>query len=375
MWRRRFSLIITVFLFHLVLSAQTDSSNGAGNGYYLGVRTGYGFLWAHRPTMSHLVNKHIPAVEVSIWKTTNLTKCWHQPYKNPQCGASITVIPLGDERLGTAIGLYPYVMFPLRDTDRKLTVNVQLGWGAGVITKRFDALENHQNNAIGSYLNTVILIRGTLKYECSDKFLFETGIGMTHFSNGAARMPNLGLNIPMIEAGVHFRIADANEVCDDRIRAKVMHTDSLINDRQWHLTGIITAGANDIEVPGGNRFGHINCQFTYMRNTARKHRFGGGVDVMYSQGVHHMMVYGDNPTTALQAVQVGVKGGYELVVGRLYLPIEIGVYAISKYKTAGMIYNRIAARYLVTDHLVLNLSLKTHIARAEYWEMGIGWRI
>lgn len=341
----------------------------------MGVRTGYGFLWAHRPTMSHLVNKHIAAFEISLWKTTNQTKCWHVPYKNPQTGASLTVIPLGDERLGTAIGLYPYVMFPVCGVEKKLNLNIQLGWGAGWLTNKFDPVENHQNNAIGSHLNTVILIRGTVKYECSDQLLFEAGVGLTHFSNGAASMPNLGINIPMIEAGLHFRIAKATEVCDEAEAARVMRTDSLVDDRHWHFTAVVAAGANDIGVPGGNRFGHANLQMTYMRNTARKHRFGGGIDIMYSQGVRHNMVYNDDPTTPLQATQVGVKGSYELVLGRFYMPFEMGVYAISKYKEAGMIYNRIAARYLVTDHLVLNVSLKTHIARAEYWEMGIGWRL
>lgn len=372
---RRFSLVLTLFLFSLLFAAPLTAQNDGTVGYYMGVRTGYGFLWAHRPTMSHLVNKHIAAFEISLWKTTNQTKCWHVPYKNPQTGASLTVIPLGDERLGTAIGLYPYVMFPVCGVEKKLNLNIQLGWGAGWLTNKFDPVENHQNNAIGSHLNTVILIRGTVKYECSDQLLFEAGVGLTHFSNGAASMPNLGINIPMIEAGLHFRIAKATEVCDEAEAARVMRTDSLVDDRHWHFTAVVAAGANDIGVPGGNRFGHANLQMTYMRNTARKHRFGGGIDIMYSQGVRHNMVYNDDPTTPLQATQVGVKGSYELVLGRFYMPFEMGVYAISKYKEAGMIYNRIAARYLVTDHLVLNVSLKTHIARAEYWEMGIGWRL
>lgn len=370
---RRFGLIIA-FLSVAFLRHELRAQEGTV-GYNAGVRVGYGFLWAHRPTMSHLVNKHIPAVEVSLWKTTNKTKCWHTPYKDPQAGASITVIPLGDERLGTAIGLYPYVIFPLSGHHKKLSLNIQLGWGAGWLTKKFDPVENHKNNAIGSHLNTVILIRGLTKYDCSEKLTFEFGVGMTHFSNGGMSMPNLGLNIPMLEAGMHFRIASVNETCNEAETARMLRTDSLVNDRHWHFTAVVAFGANDIGVPGGNRFGAANLQTSYMHNTARKHRFGGGVDVMYSQGVRHNMVYSDDPTTPLQAVQLGVKFSYELVLGRFYMPYEMGVYAYSKYKEAGVVYNRLAARYLINDHLVANLSLKTHLARAEYWEVGIGWRL
>jgi hypothetical protein len=39
------------------------------------------------------------------------------------------------------------------------------------------------------------------------------------------------------------------------------------------------------------------------------------------------------------------------------------------------VYNRFGARYLINDHLVASLSLKTHLARAEHWEIGMGWRL
>lgn len=370
----RFSLLIATFLVPLLVTAQ-EAEPYVPSAYYLGVRTGYGFLWAHRPTMSHLVNKHIPAVEISIWKTTNQNKCWHRPYKDPQSGATVTIIPMGDSRLGTGIGLYPYLMFPLRSEAKKLNLNIQLGWGIGWITNKFDPIENHKNNAIGSNLNTIILIRATTKYECSDKLKFEAGVGLTHFSNGAMTLPNLGLNIPMIEAGLHYRIAMVKEVCNAQVMERMMRTDSLVDDRHWHFTALLAFGQNDIGSPGGNRFGAANIQTSLMKNTARKHRFGGGIDFMYSQGARHILVYNDNPTSVLGAVQVGAKFSYELVVGRFYLPFEFGVYAYSKYKDTGPVYNRFAARYLINDHLIASVSLKSHLARAEYFEIGMGWRL
>lgn len=31
----------------------------------------------------------------------------------------------------------------------------------------------------------------------------EFGIGITHFSNGASKLPNLGLNLPLLNLGFH----------------------------------------------------------------------------------------------------------------------------------------------------------------------------
>lgn len=343
---------------------------------YIGVKADYGFLWAHRPTMSHLVNRHLIAGEISIWKVTKGEKCWHEPFRRPQTGLTLAVIPLGDERLGTAIGLYPYVNFPVLREYRNVGFHIQLGWGLGWVTNKFDPLENHKNTAIGSHLNACIHIRGLTMVKLSQDAFLEVGYGLTHFSNGAFTLPNLGLNIPFVELGMHFRIkGDPAAPCVIDNRKKFLHTDSLIRDTHWHLTVVAVTGANDIDPPGGRRYPLFSVVTNYMKSTARKHRFGGGIDIMYSHSLLMRMRNEELEVAPLQNVQIGAKFSYELVLGRLYLPFEMGVYAYSKFTQHGSIYNRLAVRYLVNDHLVCNVSLKTHFARAEYWEAGIGWRI
>ncbi len=370
----RFLVILAFFLLAFSGGSLRAQNNG-DVGYYLGIRADYGFLWAHRPTMSHLVNKHIPVLEVTFWKNTSGSKCWHVPYRYPQSGATLMVMPLGDDRLGTAIGLYPFVSFPLVGPDKKLNLNLDLGWGIGWLTRKFDPLENHKNNAIGSHLNGCMHLGVEAKYHCSERTILEAGIAIDHFSNGSISLPNLGLNIPIAQVGIHYRMFTKSESCTPAQTAKVIHTDSLVSDRRWHFTIVAATGLNDVGVPGGNRHGVLTMQTNFVKNTARKHRFGGGLDLMYSQGVRHTQIYDGHPVSVIGNVQVGTKFAYELVLGRLYLPIEFGVYVYSKYKENGPVYNRLSVRYLVNDHLVLNISLKTHLARAEYWETGIGWRI
>jgi len=370
----RFSLIIALFLLGF-FREDAHAQNGSDIGYYLGVRADYGFLWAHRPTMSHLVNKHVPALEVTLWKNTGGAKCWHTPYHYPQPGVTLVVMPLGDERLGTAIGLYPFINFPLAGAGKKLNLDMQLGWGVGWLTRKFDPIENHKNNAIGSHLNGCMHLGVGADYQCTESIMLEAGFGIDHFSNGSVSLPNLGLNIPVAQIGAHFRIFTKSEVCTPQETAAAMRADSLVSNPQWHFTIVTAGGLNDIGVPGGNRFGVLTMQTSLVKNTARKHRFGGGVDLMYSQGIRHTQIYDGQPVSVIGNVQVGTKFAYELVLGRLYLPVEFGVYVYSKYKENGPIYNRLSVRYLVNDHFVVNVSLKTHLARAEYWETGIGWRI
>ncbi len=373
------SLLITFLLLAPEVSAQRDElTRDIQPRYFVGVSGQYGFLWSHRYNMGHLVKAHITSFEADVWKTADGTRSWHRAFHFPGAGIALHVIPLGNpDQLGTAIGLYPFVNFPLGKYKRNFKLHMRYGWGIGWLTKSFDPLENHKNIAIGSHLNTCFSLRLNGMWTMGSNSQLELGLGITHFSNGAARLPNLGLNLPMISLGYHFAVHNGYSPYYPEYRPyKGAAIDTLLATGKWHFSALAVFGANDIDPPGGNHFGAANLLTYFMKQTSRRHRFGGGVDVMYSQAIHHKVVYDsiDVDAGVFGAMQPGVKFCYELVLGRVSLPGEFGVYVYSKYKENGPVYNRFGIRYLAGDHLLLNFTLKTHFAKAEYWETGLGWR-
>ncbi|GAB4143883.1 MAG: acyloxyacyl hydrolase [Bacteroidia bacterium] len=361
-------------LSNAVAQQKGDTTEAPGK-IYISATGQFGFLWSHRYNMGHLVKKHLGAFEITAWKPTCGDQCWHEPYNNPQTGLAFNYIPLGNpDQLGDAYGLYPFINYPLSSREKNPRLNLRLGWGIGWITKPFDPIENHKNIAIGTHVNTCFALKLNTLYKVNKLMYLESGIGITHFSNGAFRLPNLGINLPMVNLGLHWLIHEKKNsgpvVADERMQ----HTESLVNDRKWHFSALFVAGANDINPPGGNKFAVTNMITYMMKQTARKHRFGGGIDLMYSQALRHILLYDSVNVSVAGNLQPGVKFCYELVMGRLSYPMEMGVYLYSRYKENGPVYNRWGLRYLATDHLLLNLSLKTHFAKAEYWEVGAGWR-
>lgn len=376
-------LLLTCVLLNLPVHAQREelARDGMKLNLYAGVSAQYGFLWSHRYNMGHLVKQNLTTFEVDVWKAADGTKSWHRAFHFPGSGIALHYLPLGNpDQLGSAIGLYPFINFPLGKYRRNFKLHMRYGWGVGWLTKSFDPLENHKNIAIGSHLNTCFSLRLNGMWRMSSSSYLELGVGITHFSNGATRLPNLGINLPMVNIGFHHSIYGIGpgvydtHYADGVRKSKVV--DDLLADSSWHFSALAVFGANDIDPPGGSRFGVANILTYAMKQTSRKHRFGGGVDVMYSQAIHHKIVYDslDVDAGAFVALQPGVKFCYELVLGRVSLPGEFGVYMYSKYTENGPIYNRWGIRYLAGEHVLLNFTLKTHFAKAEYWEAGIGWR-
>jgi len=51
----------------------------------------------------------------------------------------------------------------------------------------------------------------------------------------------------------------------------------------------------------------------------------------------------------------------------------MGVYMRDRYRPNGLFYNRIGFRYQLTSGLYGNITLKSHRAKADYMEIGLGY--
>ena len=72
-------------------------------------------------------------------------------------------------------------------------------------------------------------------------------------------------------------------------------------------------------------------------------------------------------------LQVGAKVSYAFNMHKLSLPIDFGVYVFKKEHINGMFFNRIGLRYMLSKHLIANVTLLTHFAKADYFEWGMGY--
>jgi hypothetical protein len=73
-----------------------------------------------------------------------------------------------------------------------------------------------------------------------------------------------------------------------------------------------------------------------------------------------------------EIVKYGIVAGHEWVFSKLSLFGAFGYYVKTIDKSDGLVYNKIGLNYAVFKYLVLNLTLKTYYARADYLSVGVG---
>lgn len=334
---------------------------------YLLVRSHYGFLIAHRENMNHIPQNHVYGLEINYEVKSRGGRPWHEKYRYPYFGFGVFAANVGNTQvLGDGFSAFGYLKAFLSKKDRKIVPRMKMGAGLGYITNPFDRLSNHKNNAIGSHFNIFV----TTQFDATYYFRnWQAGLGFSfsHFSNGCFRLPNLGINLPTLNLSMGYVFKKRPPLPKQTVE---------ISDKPWHFTAVATAGVKDVETGKHDLYPSYNLLLRARRNTAKKSAWGLGADLMYNTSLRRRMEifqYTDPETTPI--VQAGVCIAYYQRFNNLALFINNGIYLYSKFTDDGIMYHRFGAEYTLGNNLIVQFSLKTHWAKADHFEIGIGYRI
>lgn len=361
-------LISIVFLFVSLCVFATDTT-GTGK-WYIRVGMHGGFIPAHREQMSHLLQGHSAGAFVQLLKPTDGSREWHTLYNYPETGFDLFYLSTGNPRqLGNQMGICYTANLPLnrrlRETPR-FRHWIGLGIGAGYATRIWDLETNHQSDVLGSHLNAALVLAWYTRLAKRNHFDLQTGLRITHFSNGAYQLPNLGTNNVALFLAAGFGSTDVAKHTTDPISAK----------GEKKITFSISASAGLQEIPPFTYKKYPVGTFSTWMNfrTVNKHSWTAGFDVFKKEALLVLLERRNGePAHAIQSWQSGFAAGYNMHFNRLSFAIQQGLYLTNSWKDSGLLYHRFGLQYEITNHLQARLMLKTHFARADHSEWGIAY--
>ncbi len=365
---KKWWFILLAGLFSLPGMAQEGTTAPAP--FNIGVRGAYGFVIPHRPTMKHLIKGHTSAFEVYYEKPASGKKQFHHLYNLPTRGVFFWYGSLGNpQELGNAYAIMPYAYLPFVRKNN-FSFNIRLAAGIGWVGGRFDQYENRKNIAIGSHINLPMAILMEPRWQLSESLSFSSGIGIWHFSNGAFKNPNLGINIPGLQTSLTYHFHNTGLPEREEIPKLTRE------EKGMEYSFIAAFGLREVAPPGQQKFGVVSLNSVANKVISHKSRVGVGLDLIYNSSVAHRMEQDSIAfSSKLSTAQAGVNVGYTLNIGNVDVLINQGAYLYSKYVKDGSLYHRIGIHYVQNDKMIYNIALKTHWFVADYIEFGIGYRI
>jgi hypothetical protein len=355
-------LLIFILIVSLNVSAQVKKTKDI---FTASVYYHYGVVLPHHRTIKELTKDQIYGLEINFGLLPSNGRSWVASYKRPEIGFGLYHTSLGNKEVfGKATALYPYINFPLYDSP-KLDFYLKIGMGLAYTRKKFDETKNNANVAIGSHINAFFKLMSGAHFSISPKVAINSGIGFSHLSNGAIKLPNKGLNMLTTNIGIKYYLNDRKPLT----YVPPINKGKLDNEISFILSG----GVKELE--NKNRYYTTSLSCNYGIGINAKQRLGLGVDFFYDESKNKENTDSNDNTNFEDQFSQAITFTHDFVIQRFSIIANIGVYTWYRTKPERPIYSRVGLRYQISDHIIGNISLKAHVGRADFIEWGIGYKI
>lgn len=360
-------IVSTILLLSsIVLCAQEKRNNS-----YLDVNYFGGNIALHNNDILHLITGH-PEGFIFTWnKKTFGNQPWEQRFNYPDYGASFVYQDLKNDVLGENYGLYAHYNFYFL----KRNLMLRIAQGLAYNTNPYDKEDNHKNIAFGShFLSSTYLMLNYKKERIFNRFGLQTGLSLIHYSNANVKAPNTSVNTIAFNFGLTYNLDNEDAEYIDN------PDDEKFTERiKYNIA--FRSGINQSDVIGSGQFPF------YIFSAYADKRLGHisavqlGVDVFFSNFLKELIYYQSVSFPELDVSgkedykRVGLFAGHELFINKMSIETQFGYYVYYPFDFEGRTYIRIGLKRYFGKKFFGAMTLKSHGAKAEAVEFGIGVRL
>lgn len=357
------------FLSCLVLAQQSEEIKR----YTLDANQYYGSILLHNPAISHLITGHPGGIILGFNKKTYGFDEWEQRYNFPDVGYSFVYQDMNNTVLGRNFGLYAHYNFYFLNRN----IQFRLGQGIAYNTNPYDKNQNFRNNAYGSHLlSSTFLMLNYHKENIIKGVGFKAGLSVIHYSNANFKAPNTSTNTLAFNFGVTYDL-DGGET-------KVIYLETAKKEKfseSLRYNFVFRTGINESDVINSGQFPFYIVSAYADKRLSRFSAIQLGTDVFLSNFLKELIAFESIafPEKGVAAdtdyKRVGLFVGHELFINKMSVITQLGYYVYYPYDFEGQVYNRIGLKRYFNDKLFGAITLKSHGAKAEAVEFGLGIRL
>lgn len=347
----------------------------------------YGKVLATNPYLKqvHVLDDNMiefAALSFQLLKQTDGDKLWEQNYGLPSYGFGVYSASFVDNKgFGTPIALYGIFKGPFKRWN-KISLNYEVALGFTFNWEAFNPSESNYNISLGATESVFIDLGANVNYELSPYFDLAIGYSVTHFSNGALKSPNMGLNTFSPKISLAYRL---NRFNPKALRQPIppFIKNSSIDFSIFGGTKNVVYNGNDVDtIRKYNGVYYPVYGFTTVinRQINYKSKLGVGMCLSYD-GSYNSLVYVANGELESRVkfqgskLSLSVFPSYELVINKLSVVIQPGVYVLRKQSTnkEPSTYQRLGLHYQLNPHLFAGINLRAydyHVSDFIEWTLG-----
>ncbi len=345
------------------------------DGWHVEAMLHYGRAFKHTPKLNYEVKHNSFGQELLFQYQTLGKKDWQAHHRYPLLGISLMHFDLGNkEDLGQAYAFIPTISIPFL-RRHKTNMEFRVGTGVGYLTEKYSPINNTKNNAIGSNVNSAIAFKIGLNYWLKPNLHLTAAGSFTHFSNGAAALPNFGINIPGIVLGLRYF---PNPI----VKTDLLKVESSrkLEQKKFGVNVFLGLAHREYISSQGPRYPIYTVSVAGTYTLSKHNIVSAGIDVEYNKAIYEFAVHTfafDEPTSRKKAYRAMAFIANEFRFGDLGLGLQLGGYITpGSYLLPFPITTKLAVRYYFkpigkpATRFYLGTYMKSHLIVAE--QIGFG---
>lgn len=322
------------------------------------------------------------------WQTDG-SQTWHHVHNFPSYGVGVYTAWLdNEEEIGRPVSVYGFYRGTLgRWGAHRIGYHVELGvafnWDC------YDGTDNPKNITIGSPATVHIGLGAEYTYTIARRLVVGVGGGLTHFSNGAVRKPNKGLNLGAAQLRMAYLLEKERLPLRrlDYGKPKGNEIDVTIGFgvKSWEVD---TARHKEFDSEFQNDAKYVvsTLTATFLHRYCHRGKYGAGVSVVYDEWLDSDVLQVDGKAKpVLGPLRHRFCGGafatHELCIDRLAILTQLGFYfkqpvfedkGQKKYRS----FQRAGVKYTLPFNMQLGLNIFAHrLTKADFIEWNLGYAI
>ncbi len=335
---------------------------------FMQVSGGMGKIWAHDTRLAPIICNPLKEFSISFGKRVSGSKHWHTAYKSPLVGGEINFYDFGNPSvLGYSVGLNPFILFPIAGT-LKYTFGLKVSPGFNYVSKVYNSTKNPSNIAISTHFNAQIVLGVENSFRISNYVDLIVGLNMIHVSSATYQKPNTGLNSSLVIAGLRFT-SNTN-------KPKKTFAIEPLPAQKHNLNLHFGYSIKEIRNPGGSKYQVFYVSTEYLYPLTSYTNIGATIDAFYdASSTEIASELNVKYNSRIELAKIGAVACVELKLVRLSVIGHLGAYAYNRIREGNYLYQRVALRYKLTQHMSTHLGLKTHLNVADHLELGVVFRL
>ena len=329
---------------------------------------------------------HYQAFALQIGEQTTGKNFWEQLYGYPVWGAGLYIADFfNPEEMGYPIAVYGFFEAPFKRWQH-FSFNYNLKLGLTFNWRKFDPFINNFNIAIGAGETVYIYSGINISYQINERINFAVGGGFTHFSNGALKKPNFGINTLSPSATISYNLNKNLPEFKKPLGKKISQQDAINVSFYAGLKNVLLDNnvTTDIKLKyQGVYFPEYGISGIYNKTISYMSKIGFGATFSYDGSTNAQVAIENGEIEALdqpfsEKIQMSIYPSYELNYNKVSLIIQPGFYIFRKKikNQTPVFYQRIGLKYHFYKNIFFAVNLRAYkFYISDYIEWSIGYKI